>query len=170
MDDAELVALELGLRALLTELGLDWVRANVEEGIAAGVHKEVLVGRSKYQDQPPSLFDDEDDFQYAEPRPGKGGQRMIGNIRLSPAERARLITQALDRVIVELPAIQEETIKLLASTEEHDTAAEDLRFLPDEDDNTEPPPSLQSLTAPEAKAARLSAREFLARLRAEAQL
>jgi hypothetical protein len=170
MDDAELAALEQGARALLTELGLDWIRANIEEGIAAGVHKEVLVGRSKYQDQPASLFDDEDDFQYAEPRPGRSGQRMIGNIRLNPAERTGLITQALHRVIVELPAIQEETIKLLASTEDHDTVAEDLSFLPDEDDNTEPPPTLQSLTAREARAARLSAGEFLARLREEAQL
>ena len=42
MDDAELDSLEQGMRVLLTELGLDWVRANIDEGIAVGVRKEVL--------------------------------------------------------------------------------------------------------------------------------
>jgi hypothetical protein len=169
MDNAELAALEQGIRALLTEVGLDWVRVNIEEGIAAGVHKEVVIGRSQHQDQPSLLFDDETGFQYADPPPGKGGARMIGNLRLSPADRMGLITQALYRLIVELPEIQEETVKRLASTEEHDTVAEDLRFLPEEDDGPQPPPSLQAVTAPAAQDARLNAGAFLARLREEAR-
>jgi hypothetical protein len=162
MDNDELASLEQGVRALLTELGLNWVRANIEQGIAAGVYKEVIVGRSQHLDRPASLFGDEEGFQYAEPLPGKGGQRMIGNLRLGPADRMGLIIQALYRLIVELPEIQEETIKRLASTEEPDTVAEDLRFLPDGDDGTQPPPSLQSVTAPAAQDARLSAEAFLA--------
>jgi hypothetical protein len=170
MDNDELGSFEQGVRALLTELGLDWVRVNIEQGIADGVHKEVTVGRSQHRDQAASLFDDEEGFQYAEPLPGKGGQRMIGNLRLGPADRVGLIIQALSRLVVELPAIQEETIKRLASTEEHDSVAEDLRFLPDGDDGTQPPPSLRSVTAPAAQDARLNAEAFLARLREVARL
>jgi hypothetical protein len=116
MDSDELALLEQGIRTLLTELRLDWVRSNIEQGITAGVHKEVVVGRSQQLDRPASLFDDEEGFQYAEPLSGKGGQRMIGNLRLGPADRMRLVIQALSRIIVELPAIQEETINRLAST------------------------------------------------------
>ncbi len=36
MDDEQLAALEQGMRAMLTDFGLDWVRENIEERIAAG--------------------------------------------------------------------------------------------------------------------------------------
>ena len=69
MDNAELELLERGMRALLTESGLGWVRASIEEGIAAGTRTEVSIPRrSSRGKEPPSLFD-EDRFQYKEPSP-----------------------------------------------------------------------------------------------------
>jgi hypothetical protein len=164
MDDAELGSLEQGMRVLLAELGLDWVRANIEAGIAVGARKEVLVrhGASR-RNEPVSLFADED-FEYEEPPSAGRGQRMIGNVRLSPGDRVKLITQALYRLIVELPEVHEDIIKRLASTHDPDTAAEDLRFLPDEDDTAQGPPSLEAVTASQARMARQAAAEFLARL------
>jgi hypothetical protein len=164
MDDAELGSLEQGMRALLTELGLDWVRANIEEGIAVGVRKEVLVrhGASR-RNEPVSLFADED-FEYEEPPSAGRGQRMIGNVRLSPADRVKLITQALYRLIVELPEVHEDTIKRLASTHDPDVSAEGLHFLPDEDDTAQAPPGLEAVTSSHARTARQAAAAFLDRL------
>lgn len=163
MNDEQLAALEQGMRALLTQFGLDWVRANIEDGIEAGFHKEVLVHRGSRQQAPASLFDEEA-FQYTElPTDGKG-QRMIGNVRLNPADRVRLVTQALRRLMVELPEIHEDTIKRLAAADDPETAAEDMRFLPDEDDTSEAPPGLDTVMASRTQTAREAAAAFLADL------
>src|SRR5262249_41006528 len=86
MDDAELESLEQGMLSLLSELGLDWVRANIEEGIAAGIHKEVPIPRGSRWKESATLFD-EDGFQYDDSSPSNSGTRLIGNVRLSPSER-----------------------------------------------------------------------------------
>ena len=164
MDDAELDSLEQGMRVLLTELGLDWVRANIDEGIAVGVRKEVLVPQGASQPNEPVPLFDGGDFQYKEPPTTGRGQRMIGNVRLSPGDRVQLITQALHRLIVELPEVHEDIIKRLASTHDPDAAAQDLLFLPDEDDTAQTPPGLEAVTASQARMARQAAAAFLARL------
>jgi len=56
MDNADLELLEQSMRALLTESGLEWVRASIEEGIAAGAHTEVSIPRRSQRNEPPSLF------------------------------------------------------------------------------------------------------------------
>ena len=89
---------------------------------------------------------------------------MIGNVRLSPGDRVQLITQALHRLIVELPEVHEDIIKRLASTHDPDAAAQDLLFLPDEDDTAQTPPGLEAVTASQARMARQAAAAFLARL------
>lgn len=167
MNDEQLAALEQGMRAMLTEFGLDWVRENIEERIAAGVQKEVLVRRSSRRQAPATLFDEED-FQYTELSSDSKGQRMIGNLRLNPADRVRLVTQALRRLMVELPEIHEDTIKRLAASEERGTTAEGMLFLPDEDDTAEAPPSLDAVMTSQARIAREAAAAFLARLDHEA--
>jgi hypothetical protein len=167
MDDEQLAVLEQGMRAALTESGLDWVRANIEEGIAAGVQKEVLVRRSSRQQAAESLFDDEE-FQYEELSTNGKGQRMIGNVRLGSADRVRMITQALRRLMVELPQLHEDAIKRLADDNDPATAVEDMRFLPDQDDTAEAPPSLDGVMTSQNRAAREAAAAFLVRLDDEA--
>jgi hypothetical protein len=167
MDDEQLAVLEQGMRAALTEPGLDWVRANIEEGIAAGVQKEVLVRRSSRQQAAESLFDDEE-FQYEELSTNGKGQRMIGNVRLGSADRVRMITQALRRLMVELPQLHEDAIKRLADDNDPATAVEDMRFLPDQDDTAEAPPSLDGVMTSQNRAAREAAAAFLVRLDDEA--
>jgi hypothetical protein len=168
MDNAELELLERGMRALLTESGLGWVRASVEEGIAAGTHTEVSIPRrSSRGNEPPSLFD-EDGFQYKEPSPNSGGRQLIGNVRLSQAERVTLITQAIQRLILELPEIHQDTLKRLAPTDdEADMAVAGMEFVPDEDDAAQAPPSFEAVMTPQARAARRAAVEFLAQVERE---
>lgn len=93
---------------------------------------------------------------------------MIGNLRLNPADRVRLVTQALRRLMIELPEIHEDTIKRLAASEERGTTAEGMLFLPDEDDTAEAPPSLDAVMTSQARIAREAAAAFLARLDHEA--
>lgn len=163
MDAEEIVTLELGMRALLSEFALDWVRTNIEEGIAAGLQLDVLVDRSVRPEAQVALFDEEE-AQYRRLSPDAKGQRMIGNLRLQPADRARLVIKALRRLIVELPEIHEDTIKRLAVVDDGESMAEDIRFFPDEDDTAEAAPGLETVTAPESQAAREAAATFLARL------
>jgi hypothetical protein len=165
MDNAELELLERGMRALLTESGLGWVRASIEEGIAAGTHTEVSIPRrSSRGNEPPSLFD-EDGFQYKGPSPTSGGRQLIGNVRLSQAERVTLITQAIRRLIAELPEIHQDTMKRLAPTDdEADMAVAGMEFVPDEDDAAQAPPSFEAVMTPQARAARRAAVEFLAQV------
>jgi len=164
MDDAELESLEQGMLSLLSELGLDWVRANIEEGIAAGIHKEVPIPRGSRWKESATLFD-EDGFQYDDSSPSNSGTRLIGNVRLSPSERVALISQALRRLIIELPAIHQDTIKYLAPiNHDPDMAVEDVRFLPDEDDTAQPPPSLEAVMTSQARATRQAAADFLTQL------
>jgi hypothetical protein len=166
VDSGQLASLEQGMRSLLSELGLGWVRANIEEGIVAGVQKEVLV-RSDAQRNELALFDEEN-FRYEEIPSNAKGQRMIGNLRLGPVQRVSLIVEALQRLITELPEIQETTYKLLAPTNDADVAVEALTFLPDEDDGTEAPPSIDAVTAEQTRTARQSAEAFLRELILEA--
>jgi hypothetical protein len=56
----------------------------------------------------------------------------------------RLIVQALRRLIVELPEIHEDAVRRLAPGDDRDTAAGELRFVPEEDDGTQPPPPWKS--------------------------
>jgi hypothetical protein len=165
MDNAELELLERGMRALLTESGLGWVRANIEDGIAAGTRTEVSIPRrSSRGNEPPSLFD-EDGFQYKELSSSSGGRQLIGNVRLSQAERVTLIIQAIRRLIVELPEIHQDTMKRLALTDdEADMAVAGMEFVPDEDDAAQAPPSFEAVMTPQARAARRAAVEFLAQV------
>jgi hypothetical protein len=165
MDNAELELLERGMRALLTESGLGWVRANIEEGIVAGTHTEVSIPRrSSMGNERPSLFD-EDRFQYKELSRSSEGRPLIGNMRLSQVERVTLITQAIRRLIVELPEIHQEIMKRLAPTnDEADMAVAGMEFVPDEDDAAQAPPSLEAVMTPQARTAQRTAVEFLAQV------
>jgi len=164
MDESELVALDQGIRDLLTESGLAWVRENIEEGVATGGRKEVLVQHAK-ANEPEALFS-VGEFQYVEPTADKKGQRMIGSVPLSPAARAELTIRALRRLITELPEIQEDAVKRLGESEpeDHDSAAEDIQFLPDEDDASQPVPGLEAIRSPSRQAARRRVDDFLSRL------
>lgn len=133
-----------------------------------GFRKEVLVRRSSRQQAPATLFDEEEDYKYTElPSDGKG-QRMIGNLRLNAADRVRLVTQALRRLMVELPEIHQDAIKRLAASDDRGTVAEGMLFLPDEDDTAEAPPGLDAVMTSQARMAREAATVFLARLDHEA--
>jgi hypothetical protein len=162
MDNDELAELDQGIRALLAESGLDWVRVNIEEGVVAGGRREVLVQHAK-ANEPEALFNG-GEFQYVEPTAGKKGQRMIGSVPLSPADRIKLTIQALRRLIIELPEIQEDAVKRLAESDDHDSAPEDMRFLPGEDDTSQPVPGFEAVNSSSKRDARHAADSFLSRL------
>ncbi|MGH3165313.1 MAG: hypothetical protein ACRDN0_05390 [Trebonia sp.] len=166
MEDTERAELDQGIQVLLTEYGLNWVRANIDEGVADRGSMDVLVTQGHEYDQAP-LFG-EDAFQYVEALPGKKGQRMVGNVPLLPAARLELTIAALRRLIIELPEIHEEALRRLAESNDHDSMVETLRFLPDEDDGSQPVPGLEEVNTPSRREARRAAGDFLGRLIREA--
>lgn len=159
MEDAELEELEQRMHELLTEFGLDWVRANIEEGVAVRGNIDVVPRGRKPEPEP--LFEEGVDY-YAVPKPGYKGPTMVGDVPVSPSDRVDLIIEALRRLIVELPAIQEDAVGRLAISNDHDSVAEDMTFLPGEDDSAQPVPSVHTIK--DLGRARQAADEFLRRM------
>ncbi|WP_405165915.1 hypothetical protein OG203_13000 [Nocardia sp. NBC_01499] len=167
MDDGELEAFEGGVRIILLELGLDWVRQSIDEGIAAGVNKAVTVPRgSKWREDPTWQMEELPFSHELEQPPGKG-QLMVGNTRLGGEQRVALIIQALKRLIVEVPEIHQDMAKRLMAVDDSGAQVDSISFLPDQDDSASPPPSLDQILAPAAQEARAAAAAFLNRMSQE---
>lgn len=164
MDENELIELEQGIRAALADSGLDWVLADIEEGIKARGRVEVVVPRGRKTEEQDSLFDG-NALDYAVPPRGYKGQTMVGNVPVSRADRVALMIEALGRLIVEMPAIHEDAVNLLADSKDRDSVAYDMAFLPDEDDSAQPVPGIEAIRA--ATGRRREAEAFLARLSEE---
>jgi hypothetical protein len=161
MDNSELAELERGIRAALTDFGLDWVLADIEEGIKAKGRVDVVVPRGRKAEEQESLFAG-DARPYTVPVPGYKGPTMVGDVPVEPADRVALAIDALHRIIVELPAIHEDAVNRLADSEDHDSVADDMIFLPDEDDSAQPVLSVGTVKASMGR--RRQAEEFLFRL------
>lgn len=165
MNETELAELERGIRAALGDFSLDWVLADIEEAIKAQGQVDVEVPRNRRaEDQLPILVEDEQ--RYAKPTSRYKGQIMVGNVPVAPADRVALMIEALRRLIVELPAIHEDAVSRLASSEDRDSVAYDMTFLPDEDDSAPRVPGIDTIKA--AAGRRQEAEAFLARLSEEA--
>lgn len=165
MNDSELAEVEQGIRALLREFDLAWVLSDIEEGIKAKGRVEVVVPRARKAEVEQGQLIEAETVAYALPSPGYKGPTMVGHVQVSPAERVEVAIEALRRVIVELPSIHEDAVSRLEDSDDRDSKADDMIFLPDEDDSAKPVPGIEMIKA--SAGPRRKAEEFLLRLRDE---
>lgn len=168
MDNEELAALEQELLSLMTAVGLDWVRANAEDRIAAGRQTTVEILRDEQWREEEAVL-----FETRRATPGETaatrGRRFPGNVRLAPSERVLVVIQALQRYVTELPEIHQSTMKYLVGGQDERDApvVTSLRFLPDVDDAVQPPPTLEQVRATAATEAREAVANALALMERE---
>lgn len=131
MDDRELSRIEDELRAIIAEAGLAWVLSRLEEVISYGVVEDRSI--DGYESLKFSMAS-----EWTEETSGRrvGGSSRVG-ITTRPQtvlERVLSLLGALERVTIELPVIEQDTLgRLIGPTGEKQAAARIVRFLPDED-------------------------------------
>lgn len=149
MDEAELRRVEEELREVLRDTVLAWVLDDVDAAIAAGVPEEKILRRRPQRrgddarDATPALaaarYEVVDRIvlgfgEYEASR--KRGTLVIATRAMTDHERVQLILDALQRVLVELPEIELETLKMVQNEPEGDIGtrgvAEGVTFEPDE--------------------------------------
>ncbi|TCC16280.1 hypothetical protein [Kribbella sindirgiensis] len=126
MDDAELLQIEEQLRTLLEGTDLEWVLDEVDEAIAEGVPEEGILRRRPRKARPPreqDLWSDAaEEYMILNLRQiesgeleasRKSGTLVVTTRPMTVRERVLLLLDAVRRVIVELPAIEAETLDLL---------------------------------------------------------
>ncbi|MFI9270202.1 hypothetical protein ACIGXM_05745 [Kitasatospora sp. NPDC052896] len=145
MNEFELRQTEQALREVLSGSALEWVLNEVDAAIAEGVAEEKVLRRrnrsgqqrraaegSLYEALERSLVSAE---EYEASR--KRGSLVITTRAMTVLERVELLLQALRRVLVEVPLIEEETLKSLMAAPADEAgqraAAEGVSFEPEED-------------------------------------
>jgi hypothetical protein len=113
LEEQELAGTEAAIREILISAGLQWILDDVDEALGAGiwVDKPVVV-RHQSRQTPTG----EEKFDYYEPAtPGVKGklQNITTNIPDTRLQRVELLISALQRAVIELPAIQEDTLRNL---------------------------------------------------------
>lgn len=156
MEEQELAGTEAAIREILISAGLQWILDDVDEALGAGIWADKPVVVRHQSRQTPT---GEEKFDYYEPAtPGVKGklQNITTNIPDTRLQRVELLISALQRAVIELPAIQEDTLRNLnrqEDTEEqgHIMPADAVSFLP-EDGTASPssPPRLSDILSPEA--------------------
>jgi hypothetical protein len=156
LNEQELAETEAAIREILISAGLQWILDDVDEALSAGIWTDKPVVVRHQSRQTPT---GEEKFDFYEPAiPGvKGRQRNITtNIPHTRLQRVELLISALRRAIIELPAIQEDTLKNLnlqedAGEQGHIMPADTVSFLP-EDGTSSPasPPQISDILTREA--------------------
>ncbi|NLU75503.1 hypothetical protein HCC61_23030 [Streptomyces sp. HNM0575] len=149
MDQAELSRVEQELREALQGTVLAWVLDDVDAAIAAGVPEEKILRRrpqrrgDDLRDATPALAAaryevvDRSALGFVEYEASrKRGTLVIATRAMTDHERVQLILDSVQRVFVELPQIELETLKMLQTEPEGDLGtrgmAEGVMFEPDE--------------------------------------
>lgn len=133
MDDQELSRMEVELRGIMAESGLDWVLSRLNEAIPYGIVEERSVdqydSRQESKLPVPSLMDEDGTFRH------NGRPRLAITSRPQTVqERVLSLLEALERITIELPAIEQDALTSLASVgADEKAAARSVRFSPDED-------------------------------------
>ncbi|WP_030932185.1 hypothetical protein [Streptomyces sp. NRRL S-646] len=149
MNQFELRRVEQQLREALQDSALSWVLDDVDAAIAAGVPEEKILrrrpqrrGDDTYAASPASAAaryevvnrSEFGSVEYEASR--KRGTLVIATRAMSDEERVQLLLDAVKRVLVELPEMELESLKMLRIEPEGDTGsrsiAEAVVFEPDE--------------------------------------
>ncbi|MFD3676105.1 hypothetical protein [Streptomyces sp. NPDC058613] len=176
MNQFELRHTEQELREALQGTALAWVLDDVDAAIAAGVPEEKILRRRAQRrgddprDASPAVAAaryevvDRSMLGFVEFEASrKRGTLVIATRAMTDQERVQLLLDAVRRVLVELPEIELETLKLLQTEPEGDagrrSVAEELSFEPDESSR-----SRRSRTEIRADRIPIERRERLSRL------
>jgi hypothetical protein len=170
LDEQELARTEAAIREILISAGLQWILDDVDEALGAGIwaDKPVVV---RHQSRKTPTGEEKVDF-YEPATPGVKGklQSITTNIPHTRLQRVELLISAVQRAVVELPAIQEDTLKNLnlqedAEEQGHIMPADMVSFLP-EDGTASPssPPQLSDVLGRDAAIRRDSTVRIIAAL------
>lgn len=140
MREDELSRLEEQLRQELITSGFEWLMDAVDESVAAGVPQEKLLRRRRQVRRQESPFDGAD---YEEPeytavseytqRQYRAGQRsgsvVISTRPMDARERVEQLLDALHRMFVELPDVEESTLAILGEGDERRSPVRSIAFV-----------------------------------------
>ena len=145
MQEDELRALEVQLQQVLIESGFEWLTDAVEDSAAAGVPQEKLLRRRRHLRRTESVADggipEEPEYttvsEYTQ-RQYRAGQRtgsvVISTRPMHRLERVELLLDALHRMFVELPEVEESTLSLLEEGDERRPPVGRVSFAPADTD------------------------------------
>lgn len=149
MHDSELRRVDRELRGLLAGTDLQWVLDEVDEAIADGVSEERILHHRRGKGRRGGERREEDlrvaaseDYTVARAEGGeleasrRGGALVITTRPMTLRERVLLLLEAVRRVVIELPEIEEETLMVLRRTpadEELRAPVETVAFEPEEE-------------------------------------
>jgi hypothetical protein len=150
LNEDELLRIEQELRNVILGSHLEWILDEIDAAVAAGVPEEkVLQRRSRRRGAGTSPQHGRLDVPYITVQMNvaerdrealeKNGALVITTRPMTTRERVELMNTALQRVLVELPMIEEETLKILHNPSEEErgsrTPVTRIRFVPDEEIN-----------------------------------
>ncbi|MEV4399997.1 hypothetical protein [Nonomuraea sp. NPDC049607] len=133
--------LEQQLRTLLAEAGLSWVLQQVDDAVAEGNSEEVRLKaqrarpRGRYGDEEAIFIHDEVVYERVSipsHREPDGARIHITTRPYTTAERVQLLIAALRRLLIDLPRVQQEQVKLLSLHQGDAPRVEGIQFLRDE--------------------------------------
>lgn len=134
MDDQELIDLERTIRNIMADIGLNWALTSLDVSISHGVIEEKSV------DQYAASTTFEYDIVGATGLPGETRRRRgrprtaIANRPQTVRERVLSLIDTLERVVIELPLVEGETLRrLFEAPDQRQAVARSIQFLPDED-------------------------------------
>lgn len=148
MQEDELRRLEVQLQQVLIESGFEWLTDAVEDSAAAGVPQEKLLRRRRQLRRSGSVLDggpEEPEYtavsEYTQ-RQYRAGQRtgsvVISTRPMHTRERVELLLDALHRMFVELPEVEESTLSVLEEGDERRPPVLRVAFVPAETDRRRP--------------------------------
>jgi len=132
----ELREVEDLLRDVIRSAGLDWLIDELDAAIATGVAEEKLLqrrrGTSTEEYEALAVAEVGTDTFH---RSLKRGASVVVTTRpMSAQERTELHLDALRRLVIELPEIEVETLKVMsAGSDQHRAPVRSVRFVPDEE-------------------------------------
>ncbi|MET7776891.1 hypothetical protein ABZU94_11975 [Streptomyces mirabilis] len=140
MSEEELLQLERQLQQVLIESGFEWLTDAIEDSAAAGVPQEKLLRRrrqSRSQNDPIEGGGIEEPeyttvSEYTQ-RQYRAGQRtgsvVISTRPMQTRERVELLLDALHRMFVELPEVEESTLSILLEGDERRAPVHRVSFV-----------------------------------------
>ncbi|GGN15850.1 hypothetical protein GCM10011578_044030 [Streptomyces fuscichromogenes] len=141
MREDELRQLEEQLHQVLIASGFEWLTDAVQDSAAAGVPQERLLKRRRQSRQPESVSDgigsEEPEYttvsDYTQ-RQYRAGQRtgsvVISTRPMETRERVELLLDALHRMFVELPEVEESTLSFLGEGDDRRPPVFSVTFVP----------------------------------------
>jgi hypothetical protein len=154
LEEEEVAEFEAAIRDILVLTGLQWILDDVDEAIRTGMWTERPVVMRHQRRRTPTGYEQIDFFELPDPLiKNQSNSTITTSVPYSRRQRVAFLLSAIQRAVVELPTIQEETVKALneignASHEDliNEVQVETVRFLPEaETTSTSAPPLLSEL-------------------------